>query len=51
MTITDETDTEIRECITHLAADASRLPVHFTDKRAKIHREIDTLLTELDSRG
>lgn len=52
MTVTEhDTSDDLREAITHLAAEAARLPVHFTEKRASIHAQIDTLLDELATRG
>lgn len=50
--VTDDTTADdLRECITHLAAEAARLPIHFVEKRAAIHAHIDDLLEELQSRG
>lgn len=51
VTVTDETDAEIREAITHLAADAARLPAHWVEQRAAKHERINDLLTKLDERG
>lgn len=52
MTVTDDTTADdLRECITHLAAEAARLPIHFVEKRAAIHGHIDDLLDELAARG
>ena len=47
----DTTPEELREAITNLAATASRMPAHWTDKRAAIHERIDALLDELGARG
>ena len=47
----DTTPDELREAITNLAATASRMPAHWTDRRAALHARIDALLDELGTRG
>ncbi len=46
----DTTRAEIVEALHHLNATAKRLPIHFVDKRAAVHRRINVLLTELQLR-
>lgn len=46
----DTTPDELREAITNLAATASRMPSHWTDRRAALHARIDALLDELGTR-
>ncbi len=49
--MTDETSaTELREAITNLAATLSRMPAHWTERRAVLHERINGLLDELDGR-
>jgi hypothetical protein len=42
---------ELEEALTYHAAAASRLPRHFVDKRAAIHRVINNLLDEWEHAG
>lgn len=52
ITVTEDTTADdLREAITHLAAEARRLPAHWVDKRASIHAHIDALLDELHERA
>lgn len=46
----DTTPDELREAITNLAATASRMPAHWTDRKAAMHARIDALLDELGAR-
>jgi hypothetical protein len=49
--VSDETTREeLCEAITNMAHTASRLPAHWTDRRAKMHERINMLLDELDAR-
>ena len=49
--VTDDTTAdELREAITNLAATASRMPAHWTDRKAALHGRIDALLDELAAR-
>ena len=47
----DTTREELIEAIQHLNASAKRLPAHYIDRRAGIHRRINVLLTELQLRS
>ena len=46
----DTTRAEIEEALHHLSAVAKRLPSHYVDRRADIHRRINCLLFEWQMR-
>jgi hypothetical protein len=39
---------EIREALTHLAATAARIPLHWTDRKKALHDTINDRLDELE---
>lgn len=43
------TRAELVEALTYLASTASRIPIHWTDRKAAIHKQIDKRLTELEA--
>lgn len=47
----DTTRLEIEEALAHLSASAKRLPSHYVDRRADIHRRINVLLCEWQMRA
>jgi hypothetical protein len=48
VTVVEKTREQIAAEITALAAEAARLPDHWTEQRADLHRQIDALLDRLD---
>jgi hypothetical protein len=47
----DETREELCEAITNMARTASRLPVHWTERKAKLHQRINDMLSDLEAMG
>ena len=43
------TRAELTEALHHLTTTAARIPTHWTDRKAAIHKQIDKRLTELEA--
>lgn len=39
---------DLREALTNMAASAARMPEHWTDRKAELHRQINDLLDDLE---
>jgi len=44
-----ETRAEIQEALTSMAATAARMPAHWAERKAAIHKQINQLLTDLEN--
>lgn len=45
----DSTREEVAEALTHLARKASRVPAHWTDRKAAIHAAMNDLLDQYEA--